>query len=111
MGLGPLLQAHNRWNPVFSCFVCLKVVEYSQYHLKSMFLNIFCPFVWEKSIILNFVYFFTFFAFYLEIMKNGVRYLVALTPSISNIHIRRGILHSVREAYFIKVYFLKVRES
>ena len=47
-----------------------------------MFVNIFCPFVWEKSTLLSFVIFFTFFRVFLEIMKNGVRYLVALTPSI-----------------------------
>ena len=64
-----------------SCFICLKLVGYSQHHLKSMFLNIFCPFVWEKSTLLSFVFFYVFRIF-LEIMKNGLRYLVALTPSI-----------------------------
>ena len=82
-----------------SCFICLKQVGYSQHHLKSMFLNIFCPFVWERSILLSFVFFFVFFLFcvfaffdifffffyvccvFLEIMEKGVMYLVALTPS------------------------------
>ena len=65
----------------FSCCIRLKLVGYSQHHLKSMFLNIFCQCVWGKSTLLSFVFFYVLRIF-LEIMKNGVRYLVALTPSI-----------------------------
>ena len=47
----------------FSRFICLKLVGYSQHHLKSMFLNMFCPFVWEKSTLLSFVDFIRFSRF------------------------------------------------
>ena len=81
-GVWSLVARTQSLKSSFSCFICLKVVGYSQHHLKSMFLNIFCPFVWEKSTLLSFIYFFYIFRVFLDIMKNGVRYLVALTPSI-----------------------------
>ena len=48
----------------FSRFICLKLVRYSQHHLKSVFLNLFFPFVWEKSTLLSFVFFFFFYRFF-----------------------------------------------
>ena len=85
-GVRSLVARTQSLNSSFSRLICLKLVGYSQHHLKSMFLNIFCPFVWETSTFLSFVFFFFFFfcvfRVFFEITKNGVRYLVALTPSI-----------------------------
>ena len=83
-GIRSLVARTQSLKSSFSRFICLKLVGYSQHHLKSMFLNMFCPFVWEKSTLLSFVDFIRFF-FFLRFSRNnenGVRYLVALTPSI-----------------------------
>ena len=68
-GIRSLVARTQSLKSSFSCFICLKLVGYSQHHLKSMFLNIFCPFVWEKSTLLSFVFFFTFFAFFSKLWK------------------------------------------
>ena len=47
-------------------------------HILSIYIREINPFEFRTS-------FFTFFAFFLEIMKNGVRYLVALTTSICKV--------------------------
>ena len=56
----------------FVVFLCLKLVGYSQNPLKSMFLNIFCPFVWEKINPFEFRNLFYVFRVFFEIIKNGV---------------------------------------
>ena len=82
-GVRSLVPRTQLLNSSFSPFICLKLVTDSQHHLKSMCLNTFWPFVWEKSTLFEFPNFFYVFRICLEIMKNGVRYLVALTPSVA----------------------------
>ena len=62
-GVRSLVARTQSLKSSFSCFIYLKLVGYSQHHLKSMFLNIFCPLKWEKSILLSFVFFLRFSRF------------------------------------------------
>ena len=82
MELDPLLHAHNRWNQVFFLFYLFKSsgifatsleINVSQ-HILSICVGEINPF--------EFHYIFYVFRVFLDIMKNGVRNLVALTPSI-----------------------------
>ena len=79
-GVRSLVARTQSLKSSFSRFICLKLMGVSQHHFKSMFFNIFYPFVWEKSTLWSFIFFYVF-RVCLKIMKIGVRYLDALPPS------------------------------
>ena len=63
-----------------SIFFSLKAVESLQNLLNSLFSNISCSFLQENLHSLRIAKFYVFCVF-LEIMKNGLKHLVAVTPS------------------------------
>ena len=79
-------------------FLSLKAVNALHNLLNSMFSNISCSFVQEKSTCFWEVQEITFSCF-LEILKNGLKYLVALTASINMMW--RGLGKMLKEQYAV----------
>ena len=66
----------------FSNFIPLKMMILSQHHLNLTLYTKGYQFVKEKSSVLHFMETKKVVRVFLKIMKNGLKYLVALTPSI-----------------------------
>ena len=104
-GLGSLVACTKLLKFSFSNFISLKKMILSQHHLKLMFYIKGYQFVKEKSSISHFMKKKIVFRVFLKIMKNGLRCLVALTPSNCLPTLLSGFLRSNTVGQLSNIFF------